>query len=164
MKRVIASLLVIATVTSSTVTRADEKSVSPPPAVITPLKKGQPAPFPGVLFSQPASAAIVSEINALKDKAKADVDKAVATAIADKQLEIDSLASSCKKDKVDLNAEITGKTNYIVRLEKDLKDSEERAKKLEAEKPSRSTWFTVGLVSGIVATVVTVFAVGQAAK
>lgn len=164
MKKFLASLLIVTSLTS--MARADEKldAAPPPSAVITPLKKGQQAPFPGVLFSQPASAAIVSEINALKDKLKADVNKAVTIAVADKQFEIDKVASSCKKDKVDLNAEITGKTNYIVRLEKDLKYSEERIKKLEEEKPSRSTWFTVGLVGGIVATVATVFAIGQATK
>lgn len=177
MKKFVASLLLVSSLSS--VVRAEEVpkvqpaatasstvsvKVNPVDAVITPLKKGQPAPFPGVLFSQPAAASVVADISVSKEKIKAEVDKAVTTAVAEKQLELDDVKSRCAKDKTDLGSQLEGKTKDIVRLSDDLKIADARIKKLEADMPSRSTWFTVGLVGGIVVTVVTVFAVGQIAK
>ena len=131
---------------------------------ISPMRKGQVAPYSGVLFSQPASARIISELNSVKEKVKVEVEKSLTGAVADKQLEIDTLNREYKKSKDILDAQLVGKTNTIVRLEKDLKESEDKIKKIESSIPNRSTWFMLGFAGGVVLTVGVSFAIAYAIK
>lgn len=133
-------------------------------AVISPLKKSQPAPYAGVLFSQPAAAGIVAELSLTKERIDAEAAKAVKLAVADKQLELDDFRAQCKNEKTVLGADLDAKKKDIARLDSELAAANGRIKKLEADMPSRSTWLTAGIVGGIVTTVATVFAINQASK
>lgn len=137
---------------------------SVPAAVVAPLKKSQPAPFAGVLFSQPAAAGVVAELSLTKERIDAEVSKAVKLAVADKQLELDDFKAQCKNEKTVLGVDLDAKKKDITRLDSELSAANGRIKKLEEDMPNRSTWFTVGLVGGIVTTVATVFAINQASK
>lgn len=161
MRQFIAALLIVSIVPRVAL---GEEPATVSAAVVSPLKKSQPAPFAGVLFSQPAAAGVVAELSITKERTSAEVTKAVKLAVADKQLELDDFKAQCKSEKTVLGVDIAAKKKDIARLDAELSAANGRIKKLEGDMPSRSTWFTVGLISGIVTTVAAVFAVNQATK
>lgn len=165
MRKFISMLLIFSSFASAS--RADVNSTSLFPnndATISPLKRGQVAPYSGVLFSQPASARIITELNSTKDKIKLEVDKSVSNAIANKQLELNIIGGRYKKDVSDLKAQVTEKTNAIIQLEKALKETEKKINQISSSTPDRSTWFMFGFVGGVVLTVGISFAVVYAIK
>lgn len=123
-------------------------------AVVSPLRKGQAAPFSGVLFSQKAAATVITDIRLFDEKVKIEVDKAVKTTEARKQFELDEIKSQCKSDKAVLSADAEEKKKKIEFLGSELKKSSDSM-------PNKNLWFTAGVVGGIVFTVATAFVVGQ---
>jgi hypothetical protein len=153
MKRFISSLLVASVLASSVPAWADEPRASP---TVSPLQKGQPAPYTGVLLSPEAVAQVVAE----KDTAKKEVELAVkhqsALDAAQKKFELDQLVSTCAADKKILQAQVDDNLRQIKILDDQLKK--------QSSGPSPTFWVGLGAVGGIVLTVATVFAVSQATK
>jgi hypothetical protein len=170
MKKSIATLLIIA-MTSPSLARADDANqpATPPaavtktslspedPGVISPIAKGQPAPFPGVLFSPRAAASVVTDVSTIKDKIKIEVDAAVHAAESKKDFDYNELKARCLSDKTRADADKEYNQKQIVELQGKLKDAESAA-------PSRPLWFGLGVAGGIAVTVLAAFAITQATK
>lgn len=168
MKKLVASLLLASFICPAI---AHAEDASPPkeqpvavdfseiegPEVITPVQKGQPAPFAGILFSPRAAAVVGTEIASHPEKLKIEVDAAVKKAEAQKDFKYNELNTTCTSDKSQLQARIEANEKRIKILEKDLQDAIDDA-------PNRFVWLGIGAGAGIALTVVTVFAVSQATK
>lgn len=170
MKKLVATLL-IASIGLPTVAWGDDKPVGSPapaasstsktsadgPAIISPLQKGQPAPYPGILFSPRAAASVAADISGFPERLKIEVNTAVKKAEAGKDFVISENNSKCNADKTVLDAKIDANLKRINQLQIDLDAA-------KASTPNRTVWFSIGAVGGIALTLLTVFVVGQATK
>lgn len=164
MKKIVALLLASSIFCSSVFSvnpaLGEDVQQSDDPGKITPLKKGQAAPYPGVLFSPKAAAVVAAELSTMKDKTKIEVAAAVGSAEAKKDFKIAEINAACKADKTALNAQIDEKDKTIAFLTKELKVKEEDA-------PSRTVWGSIGFVAGVAVSAVFVFlasGIGSSAK
>ena len=124
---------------------------------ISPLKKGQPAPFSGVLFTPRAAASVATEISTFREKSRIELTSAVASAEAKKDFRYDEAVSACKTDKVVLNTTINSERDRSLLLEKEIQ-------KLKQEAPSKTMWLGAGVLGGVTLTLLSVFAVSRVAK
>ena len=172
MKKFIASLLITSMTFSSVAfgepptaekvppAVAAPSATAPPlndPAMISPLKQGQPAPFPGVLFSPRAAASVAADISTFQERIKIEVAAAVRLSEAQKDYKYNELNTTCVADKSRFTATVEANEKRIKILETDL-DTTRR------ETPNTTLWFGLGAGAGVVVTVLTVFAVSQATK
>ena len=140
-------------------------TISPPPPkasaepdvgmTTAPLKKGDKAPFTGVLLSPSAAASIIADIKNRTSIIDLEVDRAKKDANAKCEYDKSNMKADADADKKVMQAQIDDQKTTIARLDNDLKKS-------EAAAPSRTVWFGVGFVGGIVLTVVTVYGVTKA--
>jgi len=133
-------------------------------AAISPLKKGQSAPFAGVLLTPKAVATIITELGTIKEKIAIEVESASKTIEAKKNFELSESKTNCNSDKKIIQAVVDEKLSRIKILEDEFKKSEDALKQSQDATPSRALWMSVGFVGGVVVTVITVFAVSQAVK
>lgn len=145
------SILLIFVMTFSSISYADGNPV------ITPLRKGQFAPYSGVLFSPEASAKVITELESFPERTKIEVEAAVKTAEAKKDFKISEVQSQCKTDKDVLQASIDSKNDEEIILQN-------RIKELEDNVPNKPLIFGAGFVGGILFTLATVFAVSYVTK
>ena len=115
-----------------------------PPPVISPLNKGQPSPFTGVLFSPEAVAAMIAQKDTASAAAQLAVQHQKELDDAAMKYAIDSAATTCTTDKNILSAQIT--------------DAQKQNKIL----PGAPVWIGLGFAGGVVVTVITAFAVSKA--
>lgn len=158
MKRLVSSLLVASMLVASAPAWADETtttSPSPPP-VVTPISKGQIAPYTGVLMSPEAVATIVAERESAKAAIQLAVQRQVDLDEAKLKFEIDRVTSTCTADKKILQAQIDDGHRKINILNEQLKKT--------TDGPSPLGWVGIGAGTGVVVTLLTVFVVGQATK
>lgn len=145
------SILLIFVMTFSSISYADGNPV------ITPLRKGQLAPYSGVLFSPEASAKVITELESFPERTKIEVEAAVKTAEAKKDFKISEVQSQCKTDKDVLQASIDSKNAEEIILQN-------RVKELEDNVPNKPLIFGAGFIGGILFTLATVFAVSYVTK
>jgi LPS O-antigen subunit length determinant protein (WzzB/FepE family) len=133
---------------------AEEKDVGP---AISPMRKGQKAPFTGVLLSPEATSTVIVEYQDRKRAIDLEVNRT-------RDLE----REDCRKQNTD--AQIKNEEQKKVQQVR-LDESLDTIKKLEAEiekekndRPSRAFWAGLGAAGGVVATVLVVFAVNKASK
>lgn len=160
MKKIISAFLVASLLTSSHAFADPVASVSVDPLQVsglTPIRKGQAAPYAGVLLTPKAVATIIAEKETEKEKIAAMVDAAVKTAEAKKDFQIAELKTNCETDIK--NQKVIANAN----LEK-VKLLEKTVKQLQDDMPNRTTWTVVGFVGGVAVTLATVFVVSQAVK
>lgn len=93
----------------------------------------------------------------MKERIKIEVDAAVRYAEAQKDYKYNELNTSYVSDKSRYIATIDANEKRIKLLETDLS-------KTRSEMPNATLWFGVGTGVGVLATVLTVFAVSQASK
>lgn len=160
MKRIVASAVLAAHLLVSPFAAAEGTSVPLGDTVISPLRKDQPAPFTGVLFSPRAAATMVTDVATLGDKVTLEVNKAVGDVTARKDFEIKEAAAAARADKAILQAGVEARDARIKALQDDLRASEAA----RAAAPNRSTWAGVGFVGGLLVTLATVFVVNISAK
>lgn len=127
---------------------------------LSPMKKGQKAPFTGVLFSSPAAAEIIVELESFQEKVQIEVDNAIKLQQINCKKEIDELKIKSSTDKKILETRIEGNLKVINNLNLELKKANEKA----ASGLPSFFWFGIGTVSGIAITVVTAYAISQATK
>jgi len=127
------------------------------PAMITPLKKSQIAPFSGILFSPRAAAQVATEISSFPERIRIDVEAAVKASEAKKDYERTELSIQCTADKSRIQAISESNAQRMKAFETELK-------RVQTASPDRTTWFSLGVTAGVIVTVVTVFAVNQASK
>jgi hypothetical protein len=154
MKRFI-SCLVVASMMGTLVPAWADEQADPAP-VVSPLQKGQPAPYTGVLFSPQAVAIVIAQKDAaqkaleLAVKHQADVDA------AQLKFQIDTLTTTCNTDKAILQAQIDDGKRQINILNDQLRKN--------TGGPGAPIWIGLGFVGGVVTTILTVFAISQATK
>lgn len=171
MKKIIASLLIAAQFAVAVPAFAQQATIPDPPppvpgeidvgAAISPMKKGQIAPFTGVLLSPKATATIIAQLNTLQDQIKIEVDHARAEEKAKCDFRVNETTNRLETDKKILQAQVDEKGKQVVILNDALKQA-------EANRPNTPLWVGLGtgagLVVGIGLTVLTVYAVNQASK
>lgn len=131
-----------------------------PGLAISPMKKGQRAPFTGVLLSPEASANIIVEFETFQERIQLEVNKAIKQEQADCQKKTSDLEAASVADKKILQADIDEKERAISGLNLDVK-------KLKDEKAAAwapTTWIGLGAAGGILLTVLTAFAISKATK
>jgi hypothetical protein len=165
MKRALSALLVASMVATSIPAWADATTpvtvVTPTPVVvpspsISPLTKGQPAPYVGVLMSPEAVAQLISQQDATVQALKLAVQHQVDLDAAQLKYQVAALNTSCTADKSDLQAQVD--------------DGKKQVSVLTAQVKSNSgglgapIWLGIGVVGGIVVSVLTTFAISKATK
>lgn len=120
------------------------------------VKKGETAPFDGILLSKPAAARLYGDLNFFEKECQLKLSK---------EIDILKLRHSAEVDSLSLKLSIEN-----IRTEKLLDIKDQRIQFLEKNwKPtpwyeSGEFWLAIGLVTGIALTVGTTYAVSQASK
>lgn len=154
MKRFISTLLVATMLAASGPATADPTTTPPP--VIAPLSKSQPAPFTGVLLSPEAVAQMVAQQDTAQASQKLAVQHQADLDAAQLKYQIDQLMTTCLADKSVLQAQVDDGKKQVQILNDQLKKT--------TGGPPASLWVGIGAAGGIVATLLTVFAVSRATK
>jgi len=133
---------------------ADEADVG---NALSPMKKGEKAPFTGVLLSPRAIATIITQINS----SQAQIDIEIWRARAEERA-----TSEFKLSEQKIKLETDGK---ILQIQLDARQKEiavlnEQLKKEQASQISRPFWTSVGAVGGVVVSILIVFGVSSATK
>ena len=124
--------------------------------VVTQVKKGDPAPFSGILLSTTAASKLYGELRFFEEGCKLTLDK---------ELEIQRIKYDTEVSALKLKLDVE-----IERTEKLLEIKDRRIEFLEKNwKPtpwyeSGEFWVAVGVVSGVLLTVGSAYAIGQASK
>ncbi len=125
------------------------------------MRKGQIAPFTGVLLSPRALATVVAELNAIQDRIKIEVDLAVGIAEAQCDFEVAETENRLGTDKRILQAQLNENQKRIAILN-------EQLKKEEDNRTNAPLWIGLGVgggfVAGVAVTVLVAFAVNSASK
>lgn len=152
MLRRFASLAALVVATSfPSVASADEPEWTPP--VITPIIKGTPAPYTGVLLTPEAVAKVVAEAKDCPKRVQVEADKARGEAKAQGDRALADVQADAKRDKAVFQAGIEQRDGMI----KDLNS------RLEKSEHARShTWLFAGggVLAGAALVILTVVAVG----
>lgn len=118
-----------------------------------PIKEGEAAPFNGVLLRTADAANLLANLEQQEQRCQANIDIAVATAVAAKQLELDTCSSNLTIRTDLFNTQVTAYKDYTLVLEDRL------------AKPKLATHWVllIGIVSGVGITVGAGVAMNQAA-
>lgn len=126
-------------------------------AAISPMKKGQIAPFTGLLLSPAAIAALIVELNSFKEQTKIEVDHAVGDQKAQCDFSLAEQKNVLETDKKILSAHITDQDKQISILQVDLKAA-------EARQTNPALWLGLGALGGFIVTIAIAYVVVQAVK
>jgi hypothetical protein len=167
MKKLIASLLITMQLFAAAPALADPPTLPDPPApvpgevdvgaAISPMKKGQVAPFTGILLSPKAAATVIAELNNFEARVKVEVDHAVAVNQAQCDFKLSEQKTTADADKKVLNAQLEERNKRIDILNGIIKKQEE-------DRPNVMLWTGLGVAGGVIITLGTVLVVGVAQK
>ena len=156
MHRLIASFALLAAIFLSSFASADETVASPWIApVVTPLTKGAPAPFAGVLLTPEAVARVIADAKDCPKRTQVEVDHATAVEKANGAKALADAASDAKRDHEVLQAGIDQRDGNI-------KDLTDRLQKSENARSSAWLWAGGGLLAGALVVTLSIVAVGAA--
>ena len=113
-------------------------------AVIAPMKKGQAAPFTGVLLSPRASASLTVQINSINEQIKIEVERARNEANAQCEFKTSEL-------KVVADADRRVSTAMLDSRDKDIKILQDNIKQHEKDEDNSPFWYVVSGVGGLLA-------------
>lgn len=153
MKRFISMLLTVSMLSMPFSVYAEESESH---AIVTPLSKDQPAPWPGILFSTDAVAKVIADKEAAEKEKELAVQHQIDLSTAQLKFEIDKITSTCIADKSILTAQLEYQKNQVKILNDQIKN--------QSSGPTPVTWLALGTGAGVVLTVLTVFAISQAQK
>lgn len=164
----LSSLLVCAMVASPNVCLADPPAALPPSpelqpgepdvgAAVSPMKRGQIAPFTGVLLSPKALATVVADLNSMTDQIKIEVDRARGEEKARCDFSVSQVRTELETDKKIMQAHVDDDQAQLRILEDHLK-------KAEQSQSNALIWGFVGLGSGIAVSLLTVAVVSAVTK
>ena len=118
-----------------------------------PIKEGEPAPFDGVILTTPDAAVLLANLEQQNVRCQASIDLAVSTAIAAKQLELDTCNSNFVIRTDLYNTQLAGYRDYSIYLEERL-----------TRPKLRPEWaLVIGIVAGVGITIGAGVAMNQAA-
>lgn len=152
MKKLISALLIGAMLSTSVPAFAEPPAPAPTTDVgeaVSPMRKGQVAPFTGVLLSPTTSARITVDLRSIPDQIKIEVDKATADGTARC-----SAAVSAQQIKAEADAKVAqAKLDASLSVNKTLTD---RLKAEEKNHSNTALWAGGGVIVGVVGTVLVV--------
>lgn len=148
-----------------------EQTIPPPPppvpgetdpgSVISPLKKGQIAPFTGVLLSPQAVATVTVELNSTQERLKIELDRVKSEETAKCDFRVAEVKTNAEADVKVLLAQLEA-SNTVSNV------ISERLKKEEEDRPNLSLWVGVGtgmgFVVGVATTILITYSANQASK
>jgi hypothetical protein len=113
---------------------------------MTPLNKGTPAPYAGVLLSPPAIASIIADKEAVPETIKIETDKARAEEQAASQFKVSEVEDKAKTDKAILQTQVNDmlKQNNVW---------QEKAITCENKKDLTVLWLGLGAIGGVATTI-----------
>lgn len=117
-----------------------------------PIKEGEAAPFDGVILTTTDAATLLANLEQQNERCQANIDLAVATAIAAKQLELDTCNSNFQIRTDLYNTQLTGYQDYSIFLED----------RLTKPKLSPEWVLIIGIVTGVGITIGAGVAMNQA--
>lgn len=170
-KKFIASLLIGAQLSIAVPAFADPVVLPQPPvpipgevdvgAALSPMKKGQIAPFTGVLLSPKATATIVAQLNSLQEQINIEVEHARAEERARCDFRVSEQETTCTADKKVLQAQVESR-------DKQLQILNEQLKKEQESRPNTTLWVGLGVgggfLLGVALSALSVYAVNQSSK
>lgn len=121
---------------------------------LSPMQRGQVAPFTGVLLSPKAVASIIAQTRTANDKLKLEVETARAEERAHCEFRLSETKTILEADKKILQAQIDEKTRRITILEETLKKNETSSTEVLG-------WSALSFGLGVGLTILTTFAIGQ---
>lgn len=110
---------------------------------ISPMKKGQVAPFTGLLLSPSAVASIVTDIELRNDLIKIEVKKITSELRAQYEHEIAVM-------KIRNDSDVKILTSRVDQQKKELDYFDSQLKKERESRPNPITWAAIGLAAGVV--------------
>jgi len=131
-----------------------------PGMAISPMKKGQRAPFTGVLLSPAATADVIVEFETFEERIRIEVVKAIQEQQADCDKKLSDADAKSTADKEILKANIKSKNSSI-------KDLQTQVKILKDERDTRwpaGAWIGIGAAGGVALTILTAFAISKATQ
>lgn len=131
-----------------------------PGAAISPMRSGQRAPFSGVLFSPPAVANVIVELESFEERLHIEIMRTISEQQADCDKKISDVENKLTTDKKILQANIDSKNILIKELNVQIKN-------LKDERDSKwhpGAWLGIGAAGGIALTVLTAFAISKASQ
>ncbi len=123
-------------------------------AAISPMSKGNRAPFTGLLLSPLAVATIISELSSYQEMLEIELTRVKAEYEADMKFRLNRLKIEHEADKTVLNTQIETANKRIIELGYLLQ------KEID-NRPNIFLWSSLGVLGGIGITLLTVFAVSQ---
>jgi len=118
-----------------------------------PIKEGDPAPFDGVILTTTDAAVLLANLEQQQTRCQANIDLAVSTALAAKQLELDTCNSNFQIRTDLYETQLTGYRDYNIFLEE----------RLTKPKLSPEWVLIIGIVTGVGITIGAGVAMNQAA-
>ncbi len=154
-RKFVSILTVFAFICTSLPCYADDSWTFNPAPVITPLSKGQSAPYAGVLLTPEAVAKIIASAQDCPKRIKVESEHARDTQKALDDKELNDVKANAEHDKKILEAKLVSRDGQIKDLTTALQKSEESRK---------NTWFLLGsgALAGILVTIGTVILVSYA--
>lgn len=129
-------------------------SVAHADEVVTTVTKGERVPFDGTLFNTEAAAKLLSDLKFTEHQCQIRTEKELGEQKARMQFQIDKLEAKVELGETLCDQRLSIRDEQINMLITDLE---------RARKPNRTGWYVGGVVSGIALTVLSGWAVGQAA-
>lgn len=133
------------------------QSEKDPGSVLSPLRKGQKAPFTGILLSPSSVAYIIVEMETFQEKINFEISRAVKINQTECERNASNSEARTTADKKELQAQINENNRKINILN-------EQLKKEKKSQTNPGLWLGLGVAGGVVLTVLTTFAVSQATK
>lgn len=126
-------------------------------AVISPLKKGQVAPFSGVLLSPKAIASMIVEMKSFDERLSIEIERVKGESAAQCDFEINKVKIRADADKEIAQAKLDESLRRIDVYEEMAREQQESA-------TSPVTWGGIGFVLGVATTILIVYASSQASR
>jgi len=152
----ISIFLCVMMLSSVSIVKGDEQ-INQTDSIISPLKKGQKAPFTGVELSPKAVAEMMTMISSVDDEIKIEVDKTKSDVMAQCNFKSAEQRTICET-----NAKIT-----LAQLNEQKSVNSTLINQLKKEESKHSNTFlmlSLGFASGTIATILSVFAITQITK
>ena len=122
---------------------------------ITWVEAGEPAPFTGSLYDKIASANLLARLNTAEEACAIEIERQVGISMTNAQLRFDILEAQYEGLKLRTEAQLAAR-NDIIKLQQDQLGRTRR--------PKGELLFAAGVGTGIALTVLSAWAIGQAAN
>ena len=137
---------------SPALVHAQESNVSS--SLVTNLKKGEKAPFSGILLSDTAAAKLFADIKFSKEECKLKLDEELQVTKIRNDAQVQALELQLKVEKKRSESLLSVKDDRIAFLEKNYMPP--------AWYESQELWFAIGVIAGVGLTAAAGYAIGQA--